>query len=100
MAIQYADELQYTRTKYDLEKSERYIQSVFSSEPALHDGRAPSSGETAAWRQPIAKALAQRIIRQGLKTNISDKNRESRLDQSKSGNKMFLGENFIAQKIH
>ncbi len=48
-----------------------------------HDDSVPSSWATAAWRQPIAKGLEQRVFRQGLKTNTSDKNKnQARTNQN------------------
>ena len=57
-----------------------------------HDDSVPSSGATAAWRQPIAKGLTQRVFRQGLKTKISDKNTKSTSDQSNRGNTTVFGD--------
>jgi hypothetical protein len=59
--------------------------------PTPQDDRVSSSGATATWRQPIAKGLAKRVFRQGLKTKTSDTNTESSSDQSKRGNNIVFG---------
>ena len=55
-----------------------------------HSDCVPSAGATAPWRQPIANQLAQRVFRQGVNSNISDKNRETAPDQSRSSKTDFF----------
>ena len=51
---------------------------------AAHNDDLPSSGATAAWRQPVMKGMASRLFRQGIKTNLSVKKPKHTSTQSES----------------
>jgi hypothetical protein len=71
-------------------QDQRSRQGSSQTPMAEHTDQLPSSGATAAWRQPIAKGLQSKGFRNSTRNNTSDKTRKTDTSQSQSTNLGFL----------